>query len=91
MGGVACSETMGSDEIQKFVGGRMFNLHSKNDQVLGMLLKTVDLKSTVGRTAIKGVKSCNIDCSDFINSHLSYFDNIDEVLKRVKQEEYKQS
>jgi hypothetical protein len=66
------------------VKGNITNCYSTNDQVLNILYKAANagLSSPAGREAVPGIN--NLDCTDFIEGHNTWKENLSRVLDRIE-------
>ena len=65
------------------VRGKITNCYSKSDQVLNVAyrLANAGLSSPAGRDSVFGID--NLDCTDFIDGHNSWKQNLPTVLERI--------
>ncbi|KAI0910252.1 DUF726-domain-containing protein [Ustulina deusta] len=75
--------------MKSVVAGRLINVYSKNDYLLGFLYRTCAWQFGIaGLQAIEGVPRVeNVDLSDSISNHLHYQCHIGEVLLRLRWED----
>ncbi|KAK5631276.1 hypothetical protein RRF57_006990 [Xylaria bambusicola] len=75
--------------MKSIVTGRLINVYSKNDYLLGFLYRTCAWHFGIaGLQAIEGVPRVeNIDLSDTINNYLHYQYHIGDVLLRLRWED----
>jgi len=70
--------------MRSVVSGRMFNVYSQNDYILGFLYRATSIQLGVaGLQPIEGVDGVeNIDLSDDVKGHLRYPDLMPQILAR---------
>ncbi|KAI1354168.1 DUF726-domain-containing protein [Xylaria sp. FL0043] len=75
--------------MKSVVAGRLVNVYSKNDYLLGFLYRTCAWQFGIaGLQAIEGVPRVeNVDLSDSISNHLHYQYHIGDVLLRLRWED----
>ncbi|KAI2631704.1 DUF726-domain-containing protein [Xylaria nigripes] len=75
--------------MKSVVSGRLINVYSKNDYLLGFLYRTCAWNFGVaGLQPIEGVPRVeNVDLSHIISNHLHYQDHIDNVLLYLRWED----
>ncbi|KAI0809353.1 DUF726-domain-containing protein [Xylaria sp. FL0064] len=75
--------------MKSIVAGRLVNVYSKNDYLLGFLYRTCAWQFGIaGLQAIEGVPRVeNVDLSDSISNHLHYQYHIGDVLLRLRWED----
>jgi hypothetical protein len=66
------------------VTGEITNCYSTNDQVLNLLYRAANagLSSPAGREKVFGIN--NVDCTDFIDGHNTWKQNLPKVLERIE-------
>ena len=86
-GAVGKDDTEGWNKALKSVGGQLYNCHSKQDQVLSIIYKTANagLSDPIGIQPLKvsNNKVCNINCDDFVASHMKWKDNYEKILQLI--------
>lgn len=86
-GAVGKGDIKGWENILSAVNGKIYNCYSKNDQVLSKIyiIANAGLSSPIGISPIdiSSDQLCNIDCSNFIDSHMTWKENYDQVLGLV--------
>lgn len=85
MGAPTPSDTSDWRQLRRVVSGRLVNVYSKNDAVLGFLYRTSSLQMGVaGLQPIENVPGVeNLDVSDLIQGHLRYQFLIGRILRKV--------
>lgn len=80
---VGATDSSEWNRATKAVKGNITNCYSTNDQVLNLLYKAanVGLSSPAGRQAVSGI--ANLDCTDFIEGHNTWKENLPTVLDRI--------
>ncbi|KAI9171775.1 membrane protein [Paramyrothecium foliicola] len=84
MGAPAPSEPSHWRTLRTVVSGRIFNVYSENDMILGFVYRMHSLAFGVaGLQAIEGVEGItNLDLSDSVSGHLRYANLTGEILRR---------
>jgi len=72
--------------IRTVVAGRVVNVYSTNDWILGFLYRTSSIQFGVaGLQAIEKVEGVeNVDVSDIIEGHTDYSKFVTEILRKIK-------
>ena len=75
--------------LRSVVSGRLVNVHSTNDYILGFLYRTSSVQYGVaGLEKIEGIPSVeNVDVSETVSGHLRYRYLIGAILKRIGYED----
>lgn len=85
-GAVGKDDTTGWRRATSAVRGTVFNCYSKNDHILSKLytIANANLSHPIGISKIPITQNIkNIDCSNFIDGHMSWKDNYEEILRRI--------
>lgn len=71
--------------MRSVVAGRLVNVYSENDYILGFLYRTSSIQYGVaGLQAVEGLPGVeNIDVSETVNGHLRYRYMVGSILKRI--------
>ena len=71
--------------LRSVVGGRLLNVFSSNDYILGFLYRTSSIQYGVaGLQKIEGIPSVeNVDVSETVNGHLRYRYLVGSILKKI--------
>lgn len=85
LGGPLPADTVDWRRMRSVVSGRLVNVYSVNDYVLGFLYRTSSIQLGVaGLQAIQGVKGIqNVDVSDLVSGHTKYRYLTGSILKRI--------
>lgn len=84
IGAPAPSDTMHWAELRTVVAGRIFNVYSENDYILGFLYRATSLQYGIaGLQPVKDVPGLeNLDLSEEVAGHLRYPELISQILTR---------
>ena len=89
LGGAADSSRKDWKRAAQAIGGKLYNLHSDRDDVLGKLLPIANAGFTkpIGTTPIRSAsrKIVNVDCSDLVGGHDDYKRNLRKLLSRARK------
>ena len=85
MGAPTPSITTEWQMMRTVVAGRLVNIYSENDYILGFLYRTSSIQLGIaGLQNVHGVPSVeNVDVSDIVDGHLRYRYLVGKILKRV--------
>lgn len=89
-GAVDRKDSEGWTKACESVSGNIYNCHSQNDFVLKYLYKGASalFSDPIGYDKIKVDNETikNIDCTEFVNSHMEWKNNLSIILEKIKKE-----
>jgi hypothetical protein len=89
-GAVGRNDDAGWKKALKAVSGNIYNCYSSNDKILGKLYKTANagLSDPIGIRPIglNDDRIMNIDCTTFVNSHMTWKNHYEDILKLIYKE-----